>query len=137
MAALNLKPRMPNPSHPTAKRRATVEDVAIAQKLRALRLARGLSQDALAEKIGVTFQQLQKYENGVNRVSAGRLLRIAAALDVPVTAFYDAPPHKGDDSFTYVRSAGAARLARAYAGIDKRGPKAALVAIAQALARSR
>ena len=128
---------MPTPSHPTAKRRATAEDVAIGQKVRALRFDRGLSQDALAEKIGVTFQQLQKYENGVNRVSAGRLFRIAAALNVPVTAFYDATARKGDDIFTYVRSGGAARLARAYGGIGERGPKAALVALAEALARGK
>src|SRR5947199_10041525 len=75
---------------PPPKRRATAEDIAIAQKLRALRLDRGLSQGDLAGKIGVTFQQLQKYEKGANRVSAGRLMRIAAALHVPVTAFYGA-----------------------------------------------
>src|SRR5439155_7015681 len=70
------------------KRRATPEDVAIGQKLRALRLDKGLSQGALAGEIGVTFQQLQKYEKGANRVSAGRHVRIAAALHVPVTAVY-------------------------------------------------
>ncbi len=62
----------------------------IGQKLRALRLDRGLSQSELGGMVGVTFQQLQKYEKGTNRVSAGRLARIATALDVPVTAFYGA-----------------------------------------------
>jgi transcriptional regulator with XRE-family HTH domain len=126
---------MPAPSHSTAKRRATAEDVAIGQKVRALRLDRGLSQGALAEKIGVTFQQLQKYENGLNRISAGRLLRIAAAFGVPVTAFYEAATRKDDRTFAHLRSAGAMRLARAYAGIDQRGPKYALVTLAEALAR--
>src|SRR2546421_10269803 len=75
---------------PPAKRRATAEDVAIGQKLRALRLDRGLSQGDLGYLVGVTFQQLQKYEKGVNRISAGRPVRVAAAPRGPVTAFYDA-----------------------------------------------
>ena len=73
---------------PSVKRRATADDVAIGEKLRALRLDRGLSQSALAGMAGVSFQQLQKYESGANRISAGRLVRTAAALKVPVTAFY-------------------------------------------------
>src|SRR5258705_12884942 len=100
-------------SEPNLKRRATAEDVAIGQKVRALRLDRGLSQSELAGRIGITFQQVQKYENGVNRVSSGRLLRIAAALNVPVTAFYDAAAGKGERSFAYLRSGGAVRLVRA------------------------
>ena len=72
------------------KRRATAEDAAIGRTLRALRLDRGLSQSDLGRAAGVTFQQLQKYEKGTNRVSAARLARIADALNVPVTAFYGA-----------------------------------------------
>src|SRR5256885_9651145 len=79
-------------TEPSPKRRAPAEDVAIGQKLRALRLDRGMSQSDLSNLIGVTFQQLQKYEKGANRVSAGRLMRIAAALHVPVTAFYGGRP---------------------------------------------
>src|SRR5437763_13245767 len=117
------------------KRRATPEDVAIGQKLRALRLDRGLSQGALAGEIGVTFQQLQKYEKGANRVSAGRLMRIAAALHVPVTAFYGAAAARTSDrALPYLNSAGAVRLVRAYAEIAERGPKYALVTLARALA---
>src|SRR2546423_12974781 len=105
----------------TGRRRATSEDVAIGQKLRALPLDRGLSQGALAGEIGVTFQQLQKYEKGVNRVSAGRLVRIAAALHVPVTAFYGgAHAHASDRGLPYLQSGGALRLVRAYAGIAQR-----------------
>src|SRR4029077_20168554 len=70
------------------KRRAGVEDVEIGRKIRALRLERGLSQSGLAEGIGLTFQQVQKYEKGANRVSAGRLQRIAELLNVPVMFFY-------------------------------------------------
>jgi transcriptional regulator with XRE-family HTH domain len=125
-------------SKPSAKRRATAEDVVIGQKLRALRLDRGLSQSALGDLVGVTFQQLQKYEKGVNRISAGRLARIAAALRVPVTAFYGiAARGEQERGFTYLRSAGAVRLVRSYAAIPERGPKAALVMLAEALARGK
>src|SRR3954468_24570511 len=100
---------------PPPKRRATADDIAIGQKLRALRLDRGLSQGDLAGEIGVTFQQLQRYEKGANRVSAGRLVRIAAALHVPVTAFYGAAQARASDrALPYLNSAGAVRLVRAY-----------------------
>src|SRR5437868_14333485 len=80
---------VPNqPSGSGKKRRAGAEDIEIGRKIRALRLQRGLSQSALAEGIGLTFQQVQKYEKGTNRVSAGRLQRIAELLQVPVTFFY-------------------------------------------------
>jgi transcriptional regulator with XRE-family HTH domain len=70
------------------KRRAGAEDLEIGRKIRALRLERGLSQSGLAEGIGLTFQQVQKYEKGTNRVSAGRLQRIADMLNTPVMFFY-------------------------------------------------
>ncbi|MEA2876377.1 MAG: hypothetical protein QOF14_1573 [Hyphomicrobiales bacterium] len=118
------------------KRRATPEDVAIGEKVRALRLDRGLSQSELGERVGVTFQQLQKYEKGVNRVSAGRLVRVAAALNVPIMAFYDAAERHGSkQSFSYLQTRGAVRLVRAYGDIPARGSKAALVTLAEALAR--
>src|SRR5262249_22574510 len=65
----------------SGKRRAGSEDVEIGRKIRALRLQRGLSQTSLADGIGLTFQQVQKYEKGTNRVSAGRLQKIADMLD--------------------------------------------------------
>src|SRR5213593_4711816 len=79
---------MTEPSHPTKKRRAGAEDLEIGRKIRALRLERGLSQSGLADGIGLTFQQVQKYEKGTNRVSAGRLQRIAEVLNSPVMFFY-------------------------------------------------
>ena len=64
-------------------------DVEVGQRIRIQRLAAGLSQSELAERIGVTFQQVQKYEKGANRVGAGRLTRIARVLNVPVGSFFD------------------------------------------------
>ena len=59
-------------------------DVAVGARIRLLRKVRGLSQQVLAEAAGVTFQQIQKYESGANRVSASMLTRIAKTLVVPV-----------------------------------------------------
>lgn len=64
----------------------------VSEKLRARRKEIGMTQQALATKVGVTFQQLQKYENGTNRISAGRLLAIARALKMPVARFFEGAP---------------------------------------------
>jgi transcriptional regulator with XRE-family HTH domain len=64
-------------------------DIHVGQRLRVRRSLLGLSQEKLAESIGLTFQQIQKYERGMNRISAGRLYQFSKILDVPVTYFYD------------------------------------------------
>lgn len=120
------------------QRRAGVEDIEIGRKIRTLRLERGLSQSRLAVGIGLSFQQLQKYESGANRVSAGRLQRIAALLGVPVTVFYGATglpvkKNEGRDAFVYLQARGAVRVARAYSGISSRATKTALVVLVEAL----
>lgn len=74
------------------KRRPGAWDVEIGRRIRARRMECGLSQTALAEKLEISFQQVQKYESGVNRVGAGRLQRVCEALQVPITFFYDPEP---------------------------------------------
>jgi len=64
-------------------------DRSIGNKIYSLRLAKGLSRQQLAELIGVTHQQLQKYEKGVNRIAVGRLVLIARALGKNINYFYD------------------------------------------------
>ncbi len=64
-------------------------DVHVGQRLRLRRKLSGLSQTELGEKIGVTFQQLQKYESGANRTNASRLFDLSRVLDVPVSYFFD------------------------------------------------
>ena len=64
-------------------------DSYIGARLRMRRLMLGMSQEALGEKLSLTFQQIQKYEKGTNRVSASRLYELAQALDVPVQCFFD------------------------------------------------
>lgn len=64
-------------------------DVHVGQRLRVRRSLLGMSQEKLAEAIGITFQQIQKYERGTNRVSAGRLYQFSKILGVPIAYFYD------------------------------------------------
>ena len=68
---------------------ATAVDVHIGQRLRMRRKLAGLSQEQLAERLGVTFQQVQKYEKGTNRISASRLFGAARLLSVPVSYFFE------------------------------------------------
>ena len=67
-------------------------DVHVGARLRERRRFRDISQTALADVIGVTFQQVHKYEIAADRVSVSRLWQIAAALDVPVSFFFDGLP---------------------------------------------
>ena len=67
----------------------TKSDKLIGQIIRVQRLAKGLTQTQLGAELGVTFQQIQKYENGTNRVGSGRLYQIAEFLEVPVTVFFE------------------------------------------------
>lgn len=65
-------------------------DAYVGARIAHRRAALGLTQGALARAVGVTFQQVQKYERGSNRVSAGRLHALAAALGAPITFFFPA-----------------------------------------------
>lgn len=63
-------------------------DKLIGMRLRSLRLERNMSQTALGLELGVTFQQIQKYENGINRITGTRMQRAAEVLGVPLSHFY-------------------------------------------------
>lgn len=71
------------------ERAANAIDRKIGQRVRSRRLEIGMSQERLAELLGVTFQQVQKYEKGVNRIAASRLHDISSALDMPVSRFFE------------------------------------------------
>lgn len=70
-------------------------DKHVGHRLRIRRALMGMSQEKMAEYVGVTFQQIQKYERGMNRVSAGRLFQLSKVLEVPVSYFFD---EVGEDS---------------------------------------
>jgi transcriptional regulator with XRE-family HTH domain len=72
----------------------------VGQVIRARRRALRLSQTVVAEKLGVTFQQLQKYERGTNRVSASALHGLSLALDLPLARFFDGLPDPGNPDET-------------------------------------
>jgi transcriptional regulator with XRE-family HTH domain len=112
-------------------------DRAVAARIRALRLARGMSQAELGARIGVTFQQVQKYETGVNRIGAGRLQRIAAIFDVPLAALFESPEVRrkgGADPLAGLGMAGAARLVQAYSRIRDAMVRRAFVRLAEEVA---
>jgi transcriptional regulator with XRE-family HTH domain len=88
---------------PRRGRSTAAIDDHVGSRIRERRIMLGLTQQQLAEMVGVTYQQAHKYERGINRVSAGRLYQIAGVLNAPITYFYDglgeeaprtAPPHQ-------------------------------------------
>ncbi|MEL6502856.1 MAG: helix-turn-helix transcriptional regulator [Pseudomonadota bacterium] len=81
----DAKPKKPNPI-----------DVHVGSRVRLRRTMQGMSQERLGDALGITFQQIQKYEKGTNRIGASRMQQIAAALKVPVSFFFeDAPAQPG------------------------------------------
>ncbi|WP_375619993.1 helix-turn-helix domain-containing protein [Bartonella sp. TS25HLJMH] len=78
-------------------------DIFVGKKIRLRRKMLKMSQKTLGQHLGVTFQQIQKYENGLNRVSAGRLMEISDILNVPIAFFYadiitkQQPPYHHDE----------------------------------------
>ena len=73
-------------------RRANAMDIHVGARVRLRRMLMGMSQEKLGEMLGLTFQQVQKYEKGVNRIGAGRLFELGQVLTVPVQFFYDDAP---------------------------------------------
>jgi transcriptional regulator with XRE-family HTH domain len=121
-------------------------DVEVGHRIRIERLARGLSQTALANQLGVTFQQVQKYEKGVNRVGAGRLTKIAEVLGVPVGTFFSAKDVLDTEEEKVAGEAsplklltvsGAFRLLRAYAGIEDSGLRRSIVDLVEHISQRR
>ncbi len=104
----------------TSPRMATEEDRLVGMRLGTLRKARGLSQADLGRAVGVTFQQVRKYETGQNRVGAGRLRAFAQLLQVPVSVFFEDDTAEADSSaglFTHLSAPGALDLLGIYAAL--------------------
>lgn len=116
-------------------RRADGTDAAMGRRIRSRRLDCGLSQTDLATKIGVTFQMVQKYENGASRVSASRLEKIGTALDMPVSYFFGSKlkagpksvSRDGESIFELLQTARAVRLLRAFHKIKGRKAQQAVI----------
>src|SRR6478736_7162335 len=71
------------------KKHANPVDAQVGSRVRLRRMLIGMSQERLGEMLGLTFQQVQKYEKGVNRIGAGRLFDVARILGVPIDYFYE------------------------------------------------
>ena len=115
-------------------------DLHLGKRLRRRRRLLGLTQQQLADAVGVRFQQIQKYECGANRISAARLWKLAEALEVPVGYFYDglaanapleSPPERGDGGEVLARKE-TQDLIRAYYQLGER-PRRRLLDLAKSL----
>jgi transcriptional regulator with XRE-family HTH domain len=113
-------------------------DSLVGARIRLLRKRRKMSQAELGEAVGVTFQQIQKYENGKNRVGASRLHLVATALNVPVTELFDGAAET-DGSLKPTKSLAfssqALRFAEAFVKISDKELRSSLVDLAEAMAR--
>ena len=76
-------------------RRPNPIDIHVGNRVRLQRMLVGISQEKLGERLGLTFQQVQKYEKGINRIGASRLFELSRVLGVPVQFFYDDAPLSG------------------------------------------
>jgi transcriptional regulator with XRE-family HTH domain len=113
-------------------------DVQVGVTIRQVRKDRGISQSELGSALGITFQQIQKYERGANRISASMLVRAATVLDVQPSELLprtDAKPlTEGARAIAFVR--GAQEVAETYAAITSAKQRKALLALIRAMGRS-
>jgi transcriptional regulator with XRE-family HTH domain len=112
-------------------------DAMLGARIRMLRADRGISQSALAERIGVSFQQVQKYERGIDRVGAIRLARIASALDVSVAEFFASARGKNSgvrSPIHLLAEPGARQVLKAYARIPAPRVRSCIVKLIKSIA---
>jgi transcriptional regulator with XRE-family HTH domain len=119
----------------TAKRVNWI-DVAVGRNVRIWRMAKGMTQEALANRVGVTFQQLQKYEIGGNRIPTGRLVKISGILGIPISALFEGtngaePPRS---LLALIADGRSFRLARAFAAIENSAMRLSLVSLVETIA---
>ena len=117
-------------------------DLHIGQRVRHRRWLLGMTQQQLAQSVGIRFQQIQKYESGANRVSASRLWDLAQALDIPVSFFFEGLTDSkaemngnGNVEAGVLQNKETMDLIRAYYGLDE-GPRRRLLDLAKALSGS-
>src|ERR1700752_2115320 len=113
-------------------------DVLVGSRIRLLRKRRKMSQAELGKALGVTFQQIQKYENGKNRVGASRLHLVATALDVPISEFFAGASEASRSSLATKVVAfdpQALRFAETFTKITDKPLRASLVNLVETMAR--
>jgi len=137
-----LGPRSPNPV-----------DVHVGARVRLRRKILRLSQEKLGEQLGVTFQQVQKYERGANRIGASRLWKLSEVLDVPVSFFYDglsteyggqsesaallsSEPDQSPIVYDFINSSDGVSLAKAVLKINNKAVRRQILELARSLGGS-
>ena len=113
--------------------RANDVDRYVGTRIRERRVMLGLSQQQMADMIGVTYQQAHKYERGINRISAGRLYEISRVLNVPITYFYEGLDGHNDEAVE-PRQRMCLELARNFSAIGNQKHQEALSQLARDLA---
>jgi transcriptional regulator with XRE-family HTH domain len=111
------------PARPITVKSPTDIDREVGRRLRALREEAGISQTTLGERSGITFQQVQKYENGMNRLSISRLIEFCDALGVPASQVLDGlatARQPKADPLQALRTERGVRLAKAWERLDVR-----------------
>lgn len=115
-------------------------DKLVGQNIRIFRVAKKLSQTQLGDALGVTFQQVQKYEKGVNRVGSGRLAKLSKILDVPINRFFDNGivsadgPVRSEIVTDLLSEMHAVRMLKAFAKISNNKTRLKLVALTEGIA---
>jgi transcriptional regulator with XRE-family HTH domain len=120
------------------RRAANSVDVLVGSRIRIVRMRRKMTQAALGELLDVTFQQIQKYEKGTNRVGASRLHQIANALDVPISEFFAGATEAGRESVplsTFAFDPQAFRIAEAFVKISDKALRVSLVRLVETMAQ--
>jgi transcriptional regulator with XRE-family HTH domain len=129
----------------TNQRSTNSVDWHVGSRLRLRRLELGMSQERLAEQLGITFQQVQKYERGTNRIGASRLHQIALVLQVPITYFFEGAESESDEKVpstvdsplsVALSDASTIRLLRAFALIGDPNVKQKAVSVIEAIAEA-
>jgi transcriptional regulator with XRE-family HTH domain len=129
---------------PVGPRTAGKPEAEMGQRIRLRRVELGMSQQELGEKVSVSFQQVQKYEKGINRIGAARLEQIAKHLRVPVTFFFGNGQGEGGvnsgkqqneiESLLFLDSKFSLRLLRAYAAVKSQTVQRDIVRMVESIA---
>src|SRR6266480_1265034 len=136
-APMRKKSKPRSRSTKLSPRSAGVADIEMGRRTRLRRRERGISQIELAGRLGLTFQQVQKYEKGTNRVSAARLQQICKMLGVDIPFFYDGDGKEPNvDSLLVLKSVFSLRLLRACTAIKDKAVRRKLVILVEMIAAS-
>jgi transcriptional regulator with XRE-family HTH domain len=100
--------------HEKGSRKPNPVDIHVGGRVRFRRMLLGMSQEKLGERLGLTFQQVQKYEKGINRIGASRLYDLSNVLGVPIQFFYDEAPGSHGNADASVASGFGDRQSESY-----------------------